>query len=94
MYVPTVALLHPAGEPGRAVGAAARAPLAHLLAERHAGDGARARRGGAGAAPRAPRARLPVQQPRQPAGAQRTHVVLPYVYLIIYLYSITLFRFV
>lgn len=71
----TVALLHPAGEPGRAGGAAARAALAHLLAERHAGDGARPRRGGAGAAARAPRARLPVQQPRQPAGAQRTHVV-------------------
>lgn len=75
MNVIAVALLHPPGEPELAGGAAARAALAHLLAERHAGDRARPRRRGAGARAGAPLARLPVQQPRQPAGAQRTHVV-------------------
>ena len=70
-----MALLHPPREPGRAGGAAARAALAHLLAERHAGDRARARRGGAGARAGAALTRLPVQLARQPAGAQRTYVV-------------------
>lgn len=71
-----MALLYPAGEPRLPSGTTARASLAHLLAVGHAGDGAGARRGGAGARAGAPRARLPVQQPRQPAGAQRTHVVM------------------
>lgn len=70
-----MALLHPAREPRAAGGAAARAALAHLLAQRHAGDGARPRRGGAGARAGAPLARLPVLQPRQPAGALGPHVV-------------------
>lgn len=70
-----VAVLHPAGEPGCAGRAAARAALAHLLAVGDAGDGAGARRGRPGAGAGAPRARLPVQQPRQSAGAQRTYVV-------------------
>lgn len=70
-----MAVLHPAGEPGRPGGAAARAALAHLQPVGHVGDGARARRRrpGAGALPRP--ARLPVLEPHQPAGAFRTHVV-------------------
>lgn len=70
-----VAVLHPAGKLRAASSATARATLAHFLAEWHAGDSAGTRRGRPGARAGAPLARLPVQQPRQPAGAQRTHVV-------------------
>ena len=75
--------------------AVAGAELADILAVRHAGDGAgpggggpgeggaplhRAVLGCAGAGAEQGAARLPVQQPRQSAGAQRPHVVSSALY--------------
>lgn len=70
-----VALLHPPRKPQSPSGATPRTTLAHLLTQRHVGNGAGPWRGWPGAGAGKTFTRFSILQPRQSSGAFGTHVV-------------------